>query len=113
MFILNSDDDKSVFIEEAKLFYNILLEMKKHPIEPSAQIFKIELNNDIDRFNKVLTREKEIDEKQAEISNQGPRLTAAYTECENEEIDLSNCPVWLKWSDWTQCGKCGSQEIFT
>jgi hypothetical protein len=74
-------------VQEARLFSTYLLQMKKHPIEPSAKIFSIELNQDIKRFNEVLAREKSIDEKQIGISSQGQELLDAYARCEERAIE--------------------------
>ena len=69
--------------------------MKTHPVVPSAKIFDVELKKDAAEFEALLQREKEIDDKIAEESQQGEKLLAAYAKCEDAKIDTSMCPGGL------------------
>jgi len=106
-----TDNGTFAFIEEAKQFTSVLKEMKTHPVIPSAKIFEVELKKDATEYEALLAKEKEIDDKIAEESQQGDKLLAAYAKCEDAKIDTSMCPEWREWGEWTECGECGVQSI--
>ena len=80
-------EDEFAFVNEARLFLTYLSQMKKHPIKPSAKIFRIELNRDIKRFEDLLAREQMIDDEQIDNSSQAQKLLEAYAKCEERAID--------------------------
>jgi len=59
--VVATEAEKYAFIEEAKLFTNMLKEMKKNPVKPASQIFKFELDQDNELWQAILQEELEID----------------------------------------------------
>ena len=63
---LNSAD-KYAFIEEAKLFTNMLKEMKKNPVQPAADIFKFELDQDKKSWQDILEEQRKINGREKKV----------------------------------------------
>jgi predicted GTPase len=113
---IKDHDTKKVFIEEAKEFWRILQDMKTHPVIPSAQIMKVELEQDAADYQALLDKAGELNEKIEKASNAGPELTEKLANCDNStalKTAIANCPKWKPWGAWSdiceQPDMCGLQ----
>ena len=85
--------------------------MRSHPIQPSAQIFKFELDTDIENYEALLMREEEIDNKTASLAVNSSEIVQANIACEEQAIDDEDCPHFLEWGEWTECAGCGETAL--
>jgi len=85
----------------------MLQEMKSHPIVPSAEIFRAELEADILAFENLAVEEGEIDAEILDKLPEDSELAAAFEACEEEASNLAHCPAWQEWGEWSECTGCG------
>ena len=101
--VVKYESDKFIFVEEAKEFVRLLQAMKSHPIKPSAEIFRVELESDIAEFSNLIATEDNID---AEILQMVPKKSKVVVESMFEECEsnaASDCPSWEDWGEWSEC----------
>merc|ERR1712227_1002509 len=99
--------DKFAFIEEAKIFANMLKEMKEHPIKPAAQIFSSELSKDIQNYKSFDTKIQQMEENLDNEKIEEEKI--AFEKCEKEnKINTAECVYWSAWTSWwkTACRDC-------
>jgi len=98
--------DKFAFIEEAKSFWTILKEMKRHPISPAAQLFRHSLMKDIALFDSFAEQAHELEVDLAD--KQKDEETKASIKCDSIQPDTKECPFWGSWTSWATCSTaCG------
>lgn len=101
------DPEQFVFLEEAKEFVQLLQAMKRHPIKPSAEIFRIQLESDIAAFNNLGAQERNIDAEILKKVPESSKLVSDFEACDDEASDTSQCPTWQAWGEWSECTGCG------
>ena len=96
-------EDKYVFVEEAKHFLSTLKSKKAHPIIPRSRLVKIELDNDNKSLKSISDKFAEIDNEEAENTEDQNSLLLKLLECEEDlKDDNDRCYMWMSWGEWTK-----------
>jgi len=102
------EEDKWVFIEEARKFQNILKKNMQHPVSPAKDFWRKEYEKDLNAFNLRWTTSESGN---STIGNLLQNDKVDTTECEEKHDNAvlaikqeSICPEWGKWMP----GKCNA-----